>query len=48
VNNAFDQSYALTRGRDSHINLPAGGNAINWKPARDSARYVGIKASFTF
>ena len=48
VNNAFNQSYALTRGRDSHINLPAGGNAINWKPARDSARYTGLKASFTF
>lgn len=48
VNNAFDQSYALTRGRDSHFNLPAGGNAINWKPARDGARYVGLKASFTY
>lgn len=48
VNNAFDRSYALTRGRDAHINLPAGGNAINWKPARDSARYFGLKATFTF
>ena len=48
VNNAFDQSYALTRGRDSHFNLPPGGNAINWKPARDGARYIGLKASFTY
>jgi iron complex outermembrane receptor protein len=48
VNNAFDQKFALTRGRDSHFNLPDGGNAINWKPARDSARYLGLKASFTF
>jgi iron complex outermembrane recepter protein len=48
VNNAFDQSYALTRGRDSHFNLPAGGNAINWKPARDGSRYFGLKASFTY
>jgi len=48
VNNAFDESYALTRGRDSHFNLPPGGNAINWKPARDSARYVGARASITF
>jgi iron complex outermembrane receptor protein len=48
VNNAFDQSYALTRGRDAHINVPAGGNAVNWKPARDSARYFGARASITF
>jgi iron complex outermembrane recepter protein len=48
VNNAFDESYALTRGRDSHINLPAGGNAINWKPGRDSERYFGARASITF
>jgi len=48
VNNAFDRSYALTRGRDAHFNLPVGGNAINWKPARDSARYFGLKASFTY
>jgi iron complex outermembrane receptor protein len=48
VNNAFDESYALTRGRDAHINIPVGGNAINWKPARDSARYFGARASITF
>jgi iron complex outermembrane receptor protein len=48
VNNAFDKSYALTRGRDAHINLPAGGNAVNWKPARDEARYFGVRASVSF
>jgi iron complex outermembrane receptor protein len=48
VNNLFDQSYALTQGRDAHINIPAGGNAVNWKPARDFARYYGLRASFFF
>ncbi|HYJ42048.1 MAG TPA: TonB-dependent receptor [Steroidobacteraceae bacterium] len=48
VNNLFDESYALTRGRDAHINIPAGGNAVNWKPARDFARYYGLRASVFF
>lgn len=48
VNNLFDESYALTKGRDAHINVPAGGNAVNWKPARDFARYYGLRASFFF
>ena len=48
VNNVFDQSYALTIGRSANINVPAGGNAINWKPGRDSARYYGLRASFNF
>jgi iron complex outermembrane receptor protein len=48
VNNVFDKSYALTKGRDSYFNLPAGGNAIGWKPARDSERYFGIRASVNF
>lgn len=48
VNNAFDKSYALTMGRDAHINIPAGGNAVGWKPARDSERYFGVRASVTF
>ncbi len=48
VNNLFDRSYALTQGRDAHINVPAGGNAVNWKPARDFARYYGLRASFFF
>ena len=48
ANNVFDESYALTRGRDAHINIPAGGNAVNWKPARDNALYYGARASVTF
>ena len=48
VNNLFDESYALTRGRDAHINVPVGGNAVNWKPARDYSRYFGLRASFFF
>ena len=48
VNNLFDESYALTRGRDAHINIPAGGNAVNWKPARDFSRYYGLRASVYF
>src|SRR5688572_1879891 len=48
VNNLFDKSYALTKGRDVHINLPPGGNAVTLKPARDSARYYGLRASINF
>lgn len=48
VNNLFDQSYALTKGRESNVNLPPGGNAISWKPARDSERYFGVRASVNF
>jgi iron complex outermembrane receptor protein len=48
VNNVFDKSYALTLGRDAHINIPAGGNAVGWKPARDSERYFGLRASVNF
>jgi iron complex outermembrane receptor protein len=48
VNNVFDKTYALTMGRDAHINLPPGGNAVNWKPGRDSARYYGVRASLSF
>ncbi|NJO13504.1 MAG: TonB-dependent receptor [Gammaproteobacteria bacterium] len=48
VNNVFDKAYALTMGRDVHINLPPGGNAVNWKPGRDSARYYGVRASISF
>lgn len=48
VNNVLDESYALTIGRSANINVPAGGNAVNWKPGRDSARYYGLRASFNF
>jgi iron complex outermembrane receptor protein len=48
VNNVFDKSYALTMGRDAHINVPVGGNAVGWKPARDSERYFGVRASVNF
>ena len=48
VNNVLDESYALTIGRSANINVPAGGNAVNWKPGRDSARYYGVRASFNF
>jgi iron complex outermembrane receptor protein len=48
VNNVFDKSYALTIGRDAYINVPAGGNAVGWKPARDSERYYGLRASVSF
>lgn len=52
VNNLFDKNYALTRGREAQWNisqtatLPT--DAINWKPARDSARYFGVRASFSY
>ncbi len=48
MNNVLDESYALTIGRSANINVPAGGNAVNWKPGRDNARYYGLRASFNF
>ena len=48
VSNVFDQSYALTAGRDAHINNPPGAFATSWKPARDSSRYVGARLSYEF
>jgi iron complex outermembrane receptor protein len=47
-NNVFDKAYALTMGRESNVNLPVGGNAIGWKPGRDSERYFGVRASVNF
>lgn len=52
VNNLFDQGYALTRGRDTQWNISQMAtpptDAITWKPARDSARYVGLRLSATY
>ena len=52
VNNLLDQRYALTIGRDTQWNIaPAGTpptDAIGWKPARDSFRYFGVRASVTY
>ena len=48
LNNIFDQSYALTAGRDTHINNPAGFFATSWKPARDADRYAGARLSYEF
>jgi len=52
VNNLFDKSYALTRGREAQWNISQTAvpptDAINWKPARDSQRYVGVRASVTY
>ncbi len=52
VNNLFDKNYALTRGREAQWNISQTAtpptDAINWKPARDSARYVGIRAAVSY
>ena len=48
VSNVFDQSYALTAGRDAHINNPPGAFATNWKPAREADRYVGARFTYEF
>ena len=52
VNNLFDKSYALTKGRDAHWNISQTANpptdAVTWKPARDSSRYVGVRAAVTY
>jgi iron complex outermembrane receptor protein len=52
VNNLFDKTYALTRGREAQWNISQTAtpttDAINWKPARDSSRYLGIRAAVTY
>jgi iron complex outermembrane receptor protein len=50
VDNLFDQSYALTRGRSPSYNINRTAapltDAITWIPGRDSSRYFGIRLSF--
>ncbi|MDO6414189.1 TonB-dependent receptor [Sphingomonas sp. BIUV-7] len=53
VNNAFDQNYVLTKGREVVWNTnptlavnPT--NAISFKPGRDSERYYGVRLGFNF
>ncbi|MDB5458205.1 MAG: Outer rane receptor protein [Caulobacter sp.] len=52
VNNLFDKSYALTKGRDAQWNVSQTAavptNAVNWKPARDSQRYVGARFAIAY
>jgi iron complex outermembrane receptor protein len=52
VNNLFDKSYALTKGRDAQWNINRAANpptdAITWKPARDSKRYFGLRISASY
>jgi iron complex outermembrane receptor protein len=52
INNLFDKSYALTKGRDAQWNISQTANpitnAITWKPARDSSRYGGVRLSVTY
>ncbi len=55
-NNLFDKSYALTRGRSAAWNsaVPTGSTtsagfvAVDWKPARDSARYTGVRVAVNY
>ena len=52
VNNLFDKSYALTKGRDAQWNISQTAtpptDAVTWKPARDSARYVGVRVAASY
>lgn len=52
VNNLFDKNYALTKGRDNAWNFSRTAavptNAVNWKPARDSERYFGLRVSLKY
>jgi iron complex outermembrane receptor protein len=52
VNNLLDQRYALTRGRDAQFNISQTAtpptDAITWKPARDSFRYVGVRLAVSY
>jgi iron complex outermembrane receptor protein len=51
-NNLFDKSYALTRGRNGQFNVSQTANpptnSINWTPARDSERYLGVRLAAYF
>jgi len=51
-NNVFDKRYALTRGRTGVFNISQTANpptdAISWTPARDSARYFGVRLGADF
>ncbi len=44
--------YALTKGRSAQWNVSQTTNpttnAVNWKPARDSERYVGARFSISY
>ena len=52
VENALDERFGMTRGRDTQWNLigddgqPA--NATHWKPARDSGRRLGVRLSVNY
>jgi iron complex outermembrane receptor protein len=52
VNNVLNQHYALTRGRDAQFNISQATSpptdAITWKPARDTFRYVGVRLGVTY
>ena len=52
VNNVFDQSFAVTRGRDVQWNIDPSAavpiNAVHWKPARESGRHVGLRVSIDY
>jgi iron complex outermembrane receptor protein len=52
VNNLVDQRYALTRGREVQWNINRTAtpptDAINWRPARDSFRNVGVCAAVNY
>ncbi len=52
VNNLFDKSYALTKGRDAQWNISQTAtpptDAVTWKPARDSARYVAVRVAASY
>ena len=48
-NNLFDQSYAMTKVRDTTWNITPYGstvtNATRWTPGRDSSRYLGVRVA---
>jgi iron complex outermembrane receptor protein len=52
VSNVFDQSFALTRGRDLQWNFNTSASppikAVNWKPARDSGRHAGLRVAIDY
>ncbi len=52
ANNLFDQRYAVTRGRDTQWNISQTAvpptDAVTWKPARDGARYAGLRLSASY
>jgi iron complex outermembrane receptor protein len=48
ANNVFDRRFLLNGARDTYVNNPPGAFATSWRPAREAARTLGLRASYEF